>query len=263
MSDRPRLVQRVVPNPWAPLPVGFWLGLFVADGVIWSRWLVGALIRPIPPLVALGSSLIVATVSIVALIHWRESHQNRFAKIAWWPELLTLAVVTGWQIAVGLGTSPFTQGGLVGSWGLLIVATGLAHAWFPQGAWELASDGGMPMPLRNAAGPQSSLGNPQASSHWQKRLLIEGSEMIEGEACVDFLPGQREAVLHLSFCPPFATVPEVHGEDALGGNLEVRAEAVHTFGARLSVRRSSGIEAAESCQISYIAGPAGLNDAAA
>jgi len=56
-------------------------------------------------------------------------------------------------------------------------------------------------------------------------------ELIEGEAQVHFSPGQKEAVVHLSFCPPFPVVPEVHGEDALGDDLEIE-RSVHTFGAR-------------------------------
>jgi hypothetical protein len=140
-----------------------------------------------------------------------------------------------------------------------LVAVGLVAAWFPEvetetSACEPASDAASTAEVRSADGSRPA-------THSQRRLLVEGGEVIEGEAQVVFHPGQKEAVVHLAFCPPLAIVPEVHGEDALGGELEVKAQVVQTFGARLSVRRTARLDRSETGQISYVAFPPG-SDAA-
>jgi hypothetical protein len=263
MAELPRLSERLAADPRALLTLSLWTGLAWADAILWSRRLVGVMTVPLPAVLALGSSLIIAAAAIAALVCWRETDRNWFPRAAWWPELITLVITLLWGLAVGAGTSPFTIGGLIATWGMLIVAVGLVHGWFPESVCELASDVGVPDQTIKVSDPQLSTLNPQPPSHWQKRLVVDGGEMIEGEALVEFQPGQKEAVLHLSFCPPLTVVPEVHGEDARGGDVEIRAESVHTFGARLSIRRSAGLDSAESRQISYVAVPPDVGDAAA
>jgi hypothetical protein len=264
MAGHPKLSERLVADPRALLPLNLWTGLAVADAILWSRRLAGAMTIPLPAPLALGSSLVVAAAAIAALVWWRETDRNWLPRAAWWPELVTLAVTLLWGLAVGAGTSAFTVGGLIATWGMLIIAVGLVHGWFPeQGGCELASDVGTPDQTMNLSDSQPSTLNPQPPSHWQKRVIVDGGEMIEGEASVEFQPGQKEALLHLSFCPPLTVAPEVHGEDALGGDIEIRTEAVHTFGARLSIRRSAGLDSAESRQISYVAVQPDVDDAAA
>lgn len=244
------------------LSIGLWSGLLLADGILWSRWLSGALTIPLSAGLVWGSSLTVTVIAVFALINWRESKTAALPGTPWWPELLTLFSPFLWGLAIGLPASALTWGGLVALWGMLIVAVGLVHLWFPQATGEPASD---TVSDRETFPP--AVGSPITDHappiHYQKRLIVDGVEVIEGEATADFLPGQKEAILHLSFCPPFSALPDVHAEDALGGDLEIRAEAVYPFGARLSVRRASGIEAAASRQVSYLASPSETGEAAA
>lgn len=74
---------------------------------------------------------------------------------------------------------------------------------------------------------------------WLTRSMTANGEVIEGGVRIDFAEGQRDAVVHVSFCPPFQNVPKIVAEDLEGGDLEIRISAVFLFGARLSVRRTS------------------------
>lgn len=77
-------------------------------------------------------------------------------------------------------------------------------------------------------------------THWQKRSSTEGGEVMEGGTCVEFAEGQKEVTVHVSFCPPFPSVPQVMTEDLNGDDLEIKVAAVFAFGMRLSVRRPVG-----------------------
>lgn len=251
MPDAPQPLQRF---PFDPLPLYLWTGLALIDAVIWSRRLAGALTIPLSAPLALGSTLMIAVISVVALIYWREGGRTLLSKFSWWPELVSLILPTFWGLAVGSGTTAFTFGGLAALWGLTVIGVGLVHEWFPQE--RIAEDAHASLAERDhkitVQSREPAADEPQPTD-WQKRLMAEGEEIIEGESAVNFAPGQKEAIVHVSFCPPFSAPPSVEGEDSLGGDLEIRPEAVHTFGARISVRRREGVERADSRRISYVA----------
>lgn len=242
---------------WA---IGLWAGLGLLDLAVWSRSLSGAMTAPLSAFLAIGSMIIAMAAAIAALILWRGENRptgsgslttsatqtiDKLARQIWWPEFTTLTLPLAWALVVGWGASPFTLGGLFACWGLLIAATGLVDLWGGKEAedCELASD--------RPGGGETKIGDE--STQWQKRLVVDGRELIEGETSVDFSAGQKEAVIHLSFCPPLASAPEIHAEDNLGGDLEIRTEAAHPYGARLTVRRCSKADSAESRQLSYCA----------
>lgn len=74
-------------------------------------------------------------------------------------------------------------------------------------------------------------------TQWLTRSITVEGEIIEGGLRVNFDEGQRDATLHVSFCPPFRKVPEVTTEDLDAAQLEIRVAAIFPFGARLNVRR--------------------------
>lgn len=267
MPTQPRLLDSILADERALLSASLWSGSMLLDGVVWSRHLAGAMTVPLSTAVVWGSSLVVSAMALYALVCWRETKAALFPHREWWPELLTLTLPLMWGLALGPQSSPLTWGGLSALWGMMIVAVGLVELWFPRldaarTDDELAGE-------VTAAGEASTTADGSRNAdqahatQFQRRLIVDGVEVIEGEATADFLPGQKEAILHLSFCPPFSAVPDVQAEDALGGDLEIRAEVVHPFGARLSVRRASGIEAAESRQVSYLASPTATGEVAA
>lgn len=266
MPSQPRrLPDSVVNDSRRVLGLSLWSGILLLDAVVWARRLAGAMTLSLSPPIVWGSSLVLTAAAILALVCWRAARSRSLARRTWWPEFAALALPLLWSIAVGLRAAPFTWGGLAALWGIAMIGVGLVGGWFPQ--QEVVQPAGELAP--EAAGlsepPTTDNGQPtdDRSTHSQKRTLVDGVEVIEGEALVEFPAGQKEATLHLSFCPPFQVRPELHAEDALGEDLEIRAEAVHPFGARLSVRRATGLDHAESRHISYVAAPPSQGEAAA
>ncbi len=96
-------------------------------------------------------------------------------------------------------------------------------------------------------------------TQWLTRSRTGDGEIIEGGVRIDFADGQRDATVHISFCPPFPGVPRVTAEDLDGADLEIRIAATFPFGTRLSVRRSTASESREmsapkrSCRIRFVA----------
>lgn len=71
----------------------------------------------------------------------------------------------------------------------------------------------------------------------------DGGETAEGGIKAAFAPGQRQAVLHVSFCPPLASLPEVECEVLDDAPVEVRIAAAQPYGLRLEARRDDAREA--------------------
>jgi hypothetical protein len=238
---------------WA---IGLWVGLALLDLVVSSRSLLGAMTAALSAPLAIGGTVILATTAIAALILWRRDHRATIDWRDWWPELTAIGLPLAWVLVISRGTTPLAQGGLIACGGLLIAAAGLVSLWgVKEEVCETASD--------RRGDMAQGMSTLEGATQWQKRLIVDGREMIEGEVSVDFAAGQKEAVVHLSFCPPLASSPEIHAEDGLGGDVEIRAEASHPYGARLILRRRGDISHPETRQISYAATQAETSDAAA
>jgi len=248
-------------STWA---VGLWCGIVLLDAAIWSRWLAGAMLRPLSAPVALGSCGTVLTVAVVVLVLWRRKHFTRNHWRAWWPEGATILLPMMWGLACGWGTSAFTMGGLLAYGGLLIAAVRLVQVWVvgieDEVAGEPASGVGCG---HEVLIPDDETPATDHSANWQRRLTLPEGDVIEGEVQVAFAAGQKEATIHLAFCPPLAVAPEIHAEDALGGDLDIRTETSHPFGARLSVRRSANWDQPETHQLAYSAVPLQRTESAA
>lgn len=73
----------------------------------------------------------------------------------------------------------------------------------------------------------------------------DGRETISGTVVAEFVPGERTATLHIAFCPPFETLPQVDAEIADGPDASVEVTQVLHNGARFDVRlMKPAIEAA-------------------
>lgn len=105
-------------------------------------------------------------------------------------------------------------------------------------------------------------------TQWLTRSSTADAEIIEGGVRIDFADGQRDATIHISFCPPLTGVPEITTEDLDGRDLEVRVSAAFPFGVRFAVRRSSNSRShgqrfpAETCRIGFVASVTAVRRAA-
>ena len=88
---------------------------------------------------------------------------------------------------------------------------------------------------------------------WLSRRMTDDGELIEGWIRIQFAEGQRETLVHVSFCPPLPGNPELETEDLDGAELEIRVAAVFPFGARISVRRNGQLDERHLDRVGFIA----------
>jgi hypothetical protein len=77
---------------------------------------------------------------------------------------------------------------------------------------------------------------PNVSQQLTRAVGEDGCEVLYGLLRGHFAPGQRSLRLHVSFCPPFDTIPEVSVDNVEGPELIVRVGQVLPYGARLDLR---------------------------
>lgn len=101
--------------------------------------------------------------------------------------------------------------------------------------------------------------NPTTSaddeSKWRQFMVRRGTEsnleVIEGWQQVHILPGQRTAVIHVVFCPPFSTTPDTIVECLSQPKTRTRVTQVLPHGARLEVKLASAASTEQSLRIGY------------
>lgn len=81
----------------------------------------------------------------------------------------------------------------------------------------------------------------------------DGAETIRGELVAEFAPGDRIAILHVAFCPPFERLPSVAAERASGPGCEVKITQILHQGARLEVRLPRASTSARQATIEFAA----------
>ncbi len=107
--------------------------------------------------------------------------------------------------------------------------------------------------VAEVANTGDSKGHDEAMTQWMSRRNTDEGEVVEGWARVEFSAGQRDATVHLSFCPPLGGRPDIQTEDLDGSDLEIRIPAVFPFGARLSVRRLGSTTEVQRGRIGVVA----------
>ena len=75
-----------------------------------------------------------------------------------------------------------------------------------------------------------------ASQQLTRSFEEDGSDSLYGLLRGHFAPGQRSLRLHVSFCPPFDTVPEVTVDKMEGPEVSIKPAQVLAYGLRLDLR---------------------------
>jgi hypothetical protein len=82
-----------------------------------------------------------------------------------------------------------------------------------------------------------------------------GNLVLRGKTVGRFQSGQSLTTVHIAFRPPFVSVPEFSSEIGAEANALVRARppAVFRYGARMELKRTSGIDAPLEVSLTYLA----------
>ena len=67
-------------------------------------------------------------------------------------------------------------------------------------------------------------------TQWLTRSQTAEGEIIKGGVRIEFADGQRDATVHISFCPPFSNTPKISAENLDSENLEIHVAASFPFG---------------------------------
>ncbi len=78
----------------------------------------------------------------------------------------------------------------------------------------------------------------QHTVEWSQVHDRAGTKTVSGVARLTFRPGERQAELHLAFCPSFPAAPEFHVEQSGGPDVRVKTTQVMPYGVRLEVQRA-------------------------
>jgi hypothetical protein len=155
---------------------------------------------------------------------------------------LSLVVLLAALAVPGTGTRPLAVAGLVLFVEELIVWIGAGLA-----AGKRAEPGGTNDPPGALSRPVAALAIPgvkvEPGDGLYQRIvrhrLAEGLDHVEADCVAQFERGQRHAVEHLAFCPPFASAPQVHCEQTSGPAARFSAIRPLPYGARIELRLSA------------------------
>jgi hypothetical protein len=100
----------------------------------------------------------------------------------------------------------------------------------PANDWE---------PLDSETLPES------VNQQWVRLLDESGKDSATGMIRAVFAPTERVTSVHLGFCPPFATTPELSIEAVDGEEATIQLGQVLPYGARIELRRRTAGEAGE------------------
>lgn len=262
--------------------LGLWttLGLFTA--VLASRRFAGAYTGPLPTGVLAVAVLLAVTASGVSLWLFRRGRSKddpalRKAGLpgdirAWLPEITAWGLPTLFAVTISAQPTAAQLGTLIALSAMGAVSLGIAvletTVWWqtllsePQIAPTLPA----PLPVMNneptfepVATEQEPIAEldeeiaDESTTQWMTRRKEADGEAIEGTVRVEFAAGQREVVLHVTFCPPLASVPEVEFECVDGEDWQIKSEAALPYGLRIQVRRSTAVTLEQSGLIAYMA----------
>jgi hypothetical protein len=82
---------------------------------------------------------------------------------------------------------------------------------------------------------------------------VDGGEIMTGWLRVPFVSGQRNATVHLAFCPPFQRTPRVSIRQTEGPTARIKTVQVLPFGARFDLKLSVQMDCALNVLLEFTA----------
>lgn len=228
-------------------PIGAGLLGFAGTAFLWRR-LGGALAAPLNG----PSLLLVGALAVVVAVLVRRANQSRagqtgfpFHRPLGWG--ISAAVV---MIGIALSLPATNPIALLCFWGLLAVE----EAWAWRRAVLRLRSSRLQAADEDARGASSDALNDRdrglpetAIQHLTRSRLPDGSETLSGWVRVPWVAGQRVASVHVAFCPPFPSTPEVRVEQCEGPAAQIKTVQVLPYGVRFDLKlNQSGPSDAEA-----------------
>lgn len=174
--------------------------------------------------------------------------------------LVALAGITLFLIARGVAGA-FGTLGLVG-WTSLVVWVGLlgaalvctvrfVHKWRPPRHGPIAR----PIPAPAAEDADETANQPEIPAGLVQqitRIRAAGGESIHALLLAEIPAQDRQAVVHLAFCPPLAERPELTAHCLDTEEHEVRITQVEAYGVRLEVRTATPRQAPQGAIVEVL-----------
>ncbi|MBA3483880.1 MAG: hypothetical protein H0T51_18905 [Pirellulales bacterium] len=214
------------------------------------RRVVGAMTADLPPLHLFTTAIIAGAVVFGGRVIWRglalsrEGHGVGSKRVLGWGGS-TGIVLLALGCSLGRGVDWLLWLALVGvdQWQLRSFLRSQGTATTAR----LSS----PKSGRGFMGTASAVDDEAIAANELQRLVrmrdADGGEAIHGTLRAEFVAGQRQATLHVGFCPPLERAPVVEVETGDGPDAEVKVAQSFAHGARLEVRLASVAE--EDCWV--------------
>jgi hypothetical protein len=106
---------------------------------------------------------------------------------------------------------------------------------------------------RSSPAIDSDRATGQMLQEFTRARSADGVETIRGTLVAEFLPGDRLAILHIAFCPPFERLPTVRAARTAGPTCDVKIAQILHQGARLEVRLARASTTARRATIEFSA----------
>jgi hypothetical protein len=250
--------------------LGAFAGLFACTAMVFAvRRLSGALVNPLSAVVLISSgflggisaigirSLWQGTVPIFVSTKMGLSPLRRSKSRS---DLIVNILLSASLLVFGLGLSvPGTKAWGLGVFWLIIAAEEIwawrhgAGKWFRR-AWfrqeplrRLRVDPAQPIAphvepeFAEQTAVSDLLASPDTSAHSITQQLTRStaadkSDVLCGRLRMNFAPGQRQGNLHVAFCPPFKTTPELTAAQIEGPGVRIKIAQLLPYGARLELK---------------------------
>jgi hypothetical protein len=258
-----------------PGVIGVLTGLLACTALTFAwRRLSGALVIPLSAALLIPSGFLACFAVLGIRLFRRNSFKDNLSSRA--DLILDIALSAAIMIFAAALSLPGTNG-----WGLalfwLFIASEELWSWRHRAGRLLWRPWGKKISIRpvridpaqsvpphiNPANiAQAPVSNPMTSSTRSADHIIQqltrsttadGSDVLSGWLRLDLVPGQRIGSLHVAFCPPFTSTPELTVEQLDGPEARLKIAQLLPYGARLDLKLLSFSEETTSVLVQFSA----------
>ncbi len=258
----------------------------VLAGVLLTRRWADALQRPLDAAGLAVLTILLVGLAVAARLLWRLADPRRGLDAARWQTVFDVTVtasVLGLAAVVSLPQSPVVP--MVALWLVVLGAEGAT--WFvvlrrqqnsceeetpadgsPDADLPLVEPSSERLALISGADnafsedDESSETLPAGVSQRMTRAREDGGEIIYGILRCDFPPNLRQQNIHIAFCPPLNSRPQLSVDQVDGPTARIRSTVVESYGAGVEVKLKSASSEPSSVQIQFCACETPPSDAA-